>query len=251
MSSLLRLASRLLPATGLVLVLSATTGCSADAMLAKQADDVCACDTFDCGMKVLEGGSNKRLKLMDKLGSKLSDDGKKSKQRMMGCLLASKTKELGGPIGTATLTSAAAPSAPSAPATKALAFRSSAGRYLAAFPFGTPDEKVVADAKGLRWTEAKSAIGAYTVGYADFSSNKAALAYVDAFATTMKREITSDTPVTVADKPGRELEMKVSANATMWLRFVAIDKRLYKIAAGTKNDRTKAYAFLDSFDLAD
>ena len=214
-------------------------------MLAKQADDVCGCDTFDCGMKVLEGSSNKRLKLMDKLGGKLSEDGKKSKQRMMGCLLSFKSKELGGPIGTATITSAAAPAAP------APAFRSSAGRYAAAFPFGTQDEKVIADAKGLRWTEAKSTIGAYTVGYADFSSNKAALAYVDSFATTMKREITSDTPVTVAGKPGRELEMKVSANATMWLRFVAVDKRLYKVAAGTRNDRAKAYAFLDSFDLAD
>ncbi len=248
MSSFLRLAPRLLPAIGSAFVLLGTTGCSPDAMLAKQADDVCGCDSFDCGMKVLEGGTNKRLKLLDKLGGKLSEDGRKSKQRMMGCLLSFKTKELGGPAGAATITNAAAP-APAPKAAPKPAFTSSAGRYTAMFPFGTPDEKVVTDAKGIRWTEAKSAIGAYTVGYTDFPSNKAALAYVDTFATTMKREITSDTPVTVGDKPGRELEMKISANATMWLRFVAVDKRLYKIAAGTKNDKTKAYTFLDSFDL--
>lgn len=244
MSLLLRLAPRLLSTSAVAFLLLGTTGCSPDTMLAKQADDVCACDTFECGMKVLEGSTNKRLKLIDKLGGKLSEDGRKSKQRMMGCLLSFKTKELGGPTGTTTVTSAPAPKAAPPPV-----FRSSAGRFAADFPFGTPEEKVVTDAKGLRWTEAKSAIGAYTVGYSDFPSSKAALAYVDTFATTMKREITSDTPVTVSGKPGRELEMKISANATMWLRFVAVEKRLYKIAAGTKNDKTKAYTFLDSVDL--
>jgi hypothetical protein len=249
MTSLLRLPPHLFAISGLAFVLVGTTGCSTDAMLAKQADDVCACDTFDCGMKVLEGDTNKRLKMVDKLGGKLSEAGKKSKQRMMGCLLAFKSKELGDdPAGSATVTNAPLPTPKAAPPP---AFRSSAGRYNAAFPFGSPDEKVVADAKGVRWTEAKSSIGAYTVGYADFPSNKAALAYVDSFATTMKREITSDTPVTVSGKPGRELEMRISANATMWLRYVAVDKRLYKIAAGTKNDKTKAYTFLDSFDLDD
>lgn len=224
-------------------------GCgNPDKMLAQQADEVCACATYDCGMDVLKGPINTKLKAMDKTGTaKLSDEGKRSKQRMMGCLLALKAKELEpGAAGTTGVASAAPDNAaqPKPP------FTSSAGGYTVSFPFGAPEEKVTVDAKGVRWFDAKSTVGAYVVSYADFPSTKRAQAYVDDFIKNMRGEITSNESVVVGSATGRELTMKISENATMWLRIVAVDKRVYKVTAGTKNDKTKAYAFLDSFALS-
>lgn len=46
-----------------------------------------------------------------------------------------------------------------------------------------------------------------------------------------------------------ELRMHVSATATMWIRMVAVGRRVFKVAAGTKNDAPEAMSFLDSFQL--
>ena len=43
--------------------------------------------------------------------------------------------------------------------------------------------------------------------------------------------------------------MKISPRATMWLRMFVVGKRVYKVSAGTKNSKAKAYQFLDTFKL--
>lgn len=218
------------------------TGCDdPEAMLKEQADLVCACDSFDCGMDVLKGPINQKLKDMDKGGKvELSDAAKEHKKRMMGCLLAFKSKE-GGADGPTTTAKAPEP---------APAYSSPAGKYSVKFPLGAPEEKVSPDQKKIAWNEAKSKVGMYTVSYADFQSPALAQGYVDNFVKTMSREITGNDEVTLGDQKGRELVMKISERATMWVRMFVVDKRVYKVAAGTKNDKPKAYAFLDTFQLS-
>ena len=65
----------------------------------------------------------------------------------------------------------------------------------------------------------------------------------------MKPQTAEDTAVTIGTHAGHELRMTISPTATMWLRLVQVDTRVYKIAVGTKNDAAKARAFLDSFHL--
>ena len=70
----------------------AVTGCnkSSEKLLKEQSDQVCACSTFDCAMKVLKGPINQELKTRK---GKLSEEGRKEKQRMMKCIFALKAKE--------------------------------------------------------------------------------------------------------------------------------------------------------------
>lgn len=235
---------KLNPTILLVAAAAFVAGCNdPDAMLKEQADLVCACDSFDCGMDVLKGPINQKLKDMDKDGKvELSDAGKAEKSRMMGCLLDLKSKDLGGEGGPTTTAKAPPADAP--------AFASEAGGYSAKFPFGAPLESEKADHKKITWKDAKSSVGSYNVSYADFATPALAQAYVDDFVKTMAKEISTNDEVAVGDKKGRELVMKISERATMWLRMFVVDKRVYKVAAGTKNDKAKAYAFLDSFKLA-
>ncbi len=97
-SNLERIMKNLLsPLLGGLLLLSTASivvgGCgkSSEALLKEQSDLVCACTTFDCGMKVLKGPINQELKTRK---GKLSDEGRKEKGRMMKCLLSLKAKEV-------------------------------------------------------------------------------------------------------------------------------------------------------------
>jgi hypothetical protein len=237
-------ATRISTAFALALAL-ASTGCDdPEPLLEQQADEVCACDDFECGMKVLEGPINQKLKAMDEGGKvELSDKAKADKKRMMTCLLDLKAKDLGG--GDTKTAKAPAPKTGS----KAPAYRSAEGRFSVRFPYGKPKLETKKDPKGIAWKEAKSDIGMYTVAYSDFASQAAAQKYVDGFIKTMHREIKSNGEASVGDEKGREVTMKVSERATLWLRMFVVGKRVYKVAAGTKNDKTKAYAFLDTFAL--
>ncbi len=69
----------------------ALSGCgkSPEALLKEQSDLVCKCDSFECAMDVLKGPINQKLK---KMKGKLSDEGRKEKQRMMKCILDLKAK---------------------------------------------------------------------------------------------------------------------------------------------------------------
>ena len=126
---------------------------------------------------------------------------------------------------------------------------SSAGRYDVTFPYGKPLEKTTTDHKGVTWNQAKSDVGAYDVYYADFADAASAKANVDDYLATMKREIVEERSVKVGAHDAKEITLKVSEAATMWLRIFSVDKRVYKFAAGTKGDKAKAMRFLDSFEL--
>jgi hypothetical protein len=126
---------------------------------------------------------------------------------------------------------------------------SAAGRYAVTFPYGKPLEKTTTDHKGVTWSQAKSTEGAYDVYFADFADAAAAKANVDDYLATMKGKILEERTVKVGAHDAKEITMKVSETATMWLRIVAVDKRVYKFAAGTKGDKPKAMRFLDSFEL--
>lgn len=218
-------------------------GCdNPEAMLKEQADLVCACDTFECGMGVLEGPINQKLKEMDKGGSvELTDTAREHKKRMMGCLLELKTQAVGAASPTGETKPTAAPAAEP--------FTSSEGKFSAKFPFGKPQEKVSPDHKKIEWKETKATTGMYNVSYADFATPALAQAYVDDYLKTMASKLTSNDEVTTGATKGREVVMKVSETASMWLRLFVVDKRVFKVAAGTKNDKAKAYEFLDSFAL--
>lgn len=229
-------------------------GCSRpEPLLKEQADLVCACTTYECGMGVLEGPINQKLKAMDK-GRLLpvSEKAKAEKVRMMGCLLALKSKDLEGP-GAGAAASASGTASGSAPSGTGSApagtFTSAEGGYTIRFPFSAPEEKVTIDFKKIAWHEAKSDIGAYAVMWSDFASPAKAKAYVDEFVKTSGARANKNEAVTVAGMTGRELEMTISPSATMWLRIVTKGSRVYKMSAGTKNDHDKALAFLDTFAL--
>jgi hypothetical protein len=155
------------------------------------------------------------------------------------------------PAGTST--GAPAKSTATASATAAAAagtpYTSDKGGFSNTFPVGKPEESTKDDAKKVVWNDVSSTVGAYSVQYADFPSPKEAQASVDDYITGMKSEVKENKEVTIGDHKARELKMKISETATMWLRIVAVDKRAYKISAGTKNDQEKAYKFLDSFKL--
>jgi hypothetical protein len=143
----------------------------------------------------------------------------------------------------------ASASASAAPGSTA-PFTSAAGRYSVQFPLGPPQEGTKQDQKNVTWKEAKSAVGAYYVQYADFPSAALAQAAVTEFVQTMKSEIQENKEVTVDTQKARELRIKISDTAMMWMRLLTVDKRAYKIGVGTKNDAEKAYKFLDSFKLS-
>jgi hypothetical protein len=212
-------------------------------MLTTQADLVCACENFECGMDVLEGPINEKLKKMDEGGKvDLSDEAKAQKKRMMGCLLALKAKDLGADDQGADAGKTEPAKEPAKP------FESAEGRFTAVFPFPT-ENKTSTDQNKVEWQEVKAKTGMYTVSYSDFPDAEKAQGYIDNFVKTMSKEITNKGDVKTGDKGGLEVEMKVSERATMWLRMFAVDKRVYKVAAGTKNDKAKAYAFLDTFKI--
>ncbi len=209
-------------------------------MLKEQADLVCACDTYECGMDVLKGPINEKLKKMDESGPvELSETAKADKKRMLGCILNLKSKQLGG-------NDSDSQNGPATDKTKSKPFESAEGRFSATYPFST-ENKTTTDQKKISWVETKATKGMYNVSYADFASPAKAQAYIDDFVKTMKKETKSQKDVKVGSNAGVELEMVVSERATMWVRMFAIDKRVYKVAAGTRNDKKKAYAFLDTF----
>jgi len=241
---------RVLSVSSALALVSFGTGCGkVDKMLAEQADQVCACDTYECGMGVLDGPINQKLKALDK-GSggtvKLSDKGRREKARMMSCLLSLKAKDA---EPSTTTTTSASPAVPT-PSSLTSAFRSAGGDYSVTFPLGTPEQTVTTDNKGVRWNEAKSSIGLYVVGYADFASPAAAQAFSASFVKSLEARTTSNQPITLGTARGRELQVTVSPTATLWMRLYPVGKRLYKVSAGTKNDRAKAYAFLDTFNVS-
>jgi len=150
------------------------------------------------------------------------------------------------PLVSATAT---APSTATAPAADP-SFTSAPGRYSVRF-VGAPLEETRSDPKGATWYNAKAVIGAYNVEYADFANAKAAEASVTGYLTTMKNEIKEDKEVLVSGHKAHELRIPISQTAMMWMRIFTVDKRVYKVAAGTKNDEAKAMRFLDSFKLND
>lgn len=128
-------------------------------------------------------------------------------------------------------------------------FKSAEGKYSIVFPYGAPKESTKPDSKGITWHDAKSDVGAYSVLWADYPDAKAAQASVDDYLAVMKAEIQEDKESTVDGNKGHEIKMKISDTATMWMRIFAADKRVFKVGAGTKNDKAKALKFLDSFKL--
>jgi len=128
-------------------------------------------------------------------------------------------------------------------------FTSANGKYSVKFPFGLPKESTRQDSKKITWNEAKSEIGAYAISWAEFPDAKDAQASMDDYISTMKNEIQENKEVMVGSAKARELRMKVSDTAMMWLRIFVVDKRVYKVSAGTKNDQPKAMKFLDTFKL--
>ncbi len=132
---------------------------------------------------------------------------------------------------------------------KGEAWSSKEGGYSVVFPLGKPKVSSKSDPKGISWNDASSEIGAYSVQFADFEDSSKAQAYITNFMETMKAEIKEDKEYVLGAHKGREIKMIVSPTATMWMRLVAVEKRVYKIAAGTKNDRDKAFNFLDTFKL--
>lgn len=144
--------------------------------------------------------------------------------------------------------SAVSSSAPkgSEPAAEAAPWASPGGNYTIKFS-SKVTEAAEKDPKGFTWTTAKAEVGAYSASYGDFPTAAAASAAVDEYKKTMAGEIKEDKEVSTGDHKGHEFKMIISPTATMWMRMFAIDKRVYKVAAGTKNDEAKAYRFLDSF----
>ncbi len=127
-------------------------------------------------------------------------------------------------------------------------FTSSAGRFSAKFPLGEPS--VTSEAKsGVMWHDIASKVGGYNVMYADFPDAARANAAMAEYLSNTKGSQSSQRDLTVAGVPGKEVVFQISSEATLWLRTVVVGNRFYKIGAGNKNNKTKAYEFLDSFAL--
>lgn len=148
---------------------------------------------------------------------------------------------------TAKTTEAKADKAPE----EAPAYTNTAGQYTVRWPRGNPTESEKPDPKkpDIVWHDAKSPIGAYAVMYADFKDPAAAQKDVDDYIATMKSRTSATKDVTVSGHKAREIEMKISDTATMWVQLFTVGKRVYRVSAGTKNNFAQAHEFIDSFRL--
>lgn len=169
---------------------------------------------------------------------------------LLAVALAACGKSDSKPAETATKTTEAkaekAPAAAEPPA-----YTNAAGQYTVKWPRGNPTESDKPDPKkpNITWHDAKSPIGAYAVMYADFKDPAAAQKDVDDYIATMKSRTSSTKDVTVSGHKAREIEMKISDTATMWVQLFAVGKRVYRVSAGTKNNYEQAHEFIDSFRL--
>lgn len=134
------------------------------------------------------------------------------------------------------------------------AFTSTDGQFSVTFAKGMKvQESTHPDPNKLHgdvtWHDAKSDIGAYSVMWTDFADAATAQQDVEDYIKIMGDRVISSKDIDVSGHKAKELTMKVSDTATMWIRLVTVDKREYRVGAGTKNDQAKAYAFLDTFKL--
>jgi hypothetical protein len=102
---------------------------------------------------------------------------------------------------------------------------------------------------GVTWNSVEGKTGLYSVSYADFSSAGAATAAMNDYLAGTRGKAASVRDLTVSGGPGKEVVFELSKESTMWLRVVVKGNRLYKVVAGNKNIKAKAYEFLDSFKV--
>ncbi len=151
----------------------------------------------------------------------------------------------------AATTASGSSGAPEAPAA-APAYTSTEGRFEVKFPTGNPIESTKADPNGVDWHDvsADTPTGKYAVQWSDFVNSGEAEGTVMVFMPTREKEkIKVDKKIKVGAYEGRDMEVALNPTLTMWLRFVIVGRRVYKIVAGNKGRPEEASAFIESFKV--
>src|SRR5258706_1185581 len=115
-------------------------------------------------------------------------------------------------------------------------YSSADGHFSVMFPHGGKGvEKTFQDVNKLHgdvtWHEVKSDVGAYAVMYTDFADAATAQQDIEDYGKIMGDRVKATRDVTVAGHKARELEMKISDTATMWIQMFNVDKREYRVSA--------------------
>jgi len=160
---------------------------------------------------------------------------------------ASATSAKPAPSTTVTTASASVSASPPAATAK---YKNEAGGYEIDFHGETPAESVKDDPNGGSWHEAAVGNGVALIEYGDYTNAGEAEGTMKVFMPTRDPEaIKVDKEISVQGQKGRDIEMTLKSGKVFWIRFVQLDKRLYKIGVVYSDDKTKAQSFVDSFRI--